>query len=120
MNYETMTDSELSEAVALKCARWHKSSPPGVWWNERGTWAEYGPDFATSADAVLPVVKAHLASCLFSGRKAFWESMRGTTDAGDTVQLDASLTMHIAGEILARKFCLALLKAADSAKGGAS
>jgi hypothetical protein len=112
INYETMTDAELSEAVALKCVRWSKSQVmPDVWWNARGKREKHGPNFATSADAVLPLLE----------KKDFRiERLRLPIEYVVYIELQQGTYFKGGDATFARAACLALLKAADSEKGGAS
>lgn len=115
--YEEMSDAELSEAFALQVAGWSVASH-GFWedksgeliWNEAKQNYEL-PDFATSADAILPWLCNNTCAWSCNGMIA------------DIVSVEVQPAKNFpngpfigtaAGNQFARAACIALLKAKKS------
>lgn len=123
-NLDTLTDAQLSEVFAVEVAGWRefgygRTNGKPKMWETRGGIPQLSARFATSADAVLPYVAKHLEACLFSHRAAFWREMQLQSGL-DTIALADSLGIYIRAGCLARRLCIALIRANRAEKGGAS
>jgi hypothetical protein len=103
---DSLDDAALSEAFACECAGWRK-----ITWRRREIWDAHGipytkPDFATSADAVLPHAGHH------------WDSHQTPDGVHFCVR-------NVLGEVLGaansstlpRSICIALLRWKRAEKG---
>jgi hypothetical protein len=103
---ESMSDDELSAAVAVECAGWTFHPPPSrfPWDDASGCPTYLDPQFAVSPNDVLPLLE-----------KREW-SAKGGLGLPITVRvLDSNYREHIAtAPTFARAACIALLKAKRS------
>jgi hypothetical protein len=123
MNYETLSDAELSAAVAEKVAQWK----PGQ--GEKDCQAAYErcfgapwpaesmhPKYATGADAVLPLLEGAAG-----GHWSLWFSAPYHSDQPCRYRVTIHKALEPAKTIgtantFARAACLALLKAHDASR----
>jgi hypothetical protein len=109
-----LSDAELSALVAEKVAGWKRLplNPPGTWgydihWQDpRGNTSNYDsfPPYATSADAVLPLLEKPQGRVEMAHNEGLWWCH---------IQLNPSIISE-AAPTFPRAACLAILAAAES------
>lgn len=126
-NLNSLSDAELSQAVAVECAGW-----ASVWVATNGSGKLQGqiegrrgwdsvPDFATSADAVLPILLAHCVTTNDTWRVLGGGSILVTIILSPSYHrghlAPGTLCEWSARDTFARAACIVLLKAHRSEKG---
>jgi len=107
---ESLPDDKLSEVFAVEVAGWKEDSP--YWTDERGgmVWNYEndmlgGPNFATSADSVLPFLDANTHAGWSGGQKLNFEHIV-------TISIDGESSITARGNSgFARIACIALILA---------
>lgn len=126
-----LTDAELSALVAVKVAGWklgeQNPEQSAAYWKD-GQWAYPSdlPDYATSADAVLPLLEKHTKDTGGHGEPEVFR-FHSPADETDTWTCEIIYLHHdgqililsVAAPTMPRCACLALLAAhADTQAGG--
>jgi hypothetical protein len=118
-NYDAMTDAELSEAFAVKVAGWSHDEETGIWYF--GGDPENNPRFATSADAVLPLLEKAKQDGFIAGAEMLHNHNHGWTcylhSFHETSWQEGSLRSDVqcTDLTLPRAACIALLRAKEAA-----